>query len=151
MTLTGGQLIYLIGSLRNPQVPIVAAQLRAAGYDVFDDWYAAGEKADDAWRDYEKARGHRLKEALEGKAARHVFEFDKTWLRQADVVVLMTPAGKSGHLELGWALGQGKPGFILLDNDPDRYDVMYAFATGVAETMDQLLTMIRRDHMQRKS
>lgn len=142
-------LIYLIGSLRNPEVPRVAAQVRTAGFQVFDDWYAAGEHADDAWRDYEKARGHALPEALRGEAARHVFAFDKHWLETCDAVVLMSPAGKSGHLELGWALGQGTPGYVLLDADPERYDVMYSFATGVASTVDELLRMLRGEDMQR--
>lgn len=33
--------IYIIGSLRNPQVPKVAKALRLYGFEVFDDWYAA--------------------------------------------------------------------------------------------------------------
>jgi len=56
--------VYLIGSLRNPAVPELANTIRALGYDVFDDWYAAGPEADDKWRDYEKARGHTYKQAL---------------------------------------------------------------------------------------
>jgi len=39
--------------------------------------------------------------------------------------VLMLPAGRSGHLELGQIMGDRKPGFILLDEDYDRWDVMY--------------------------
>ena len=142
-------LLYLIGSLRNPEVPHVDAQLRAAGFDVFSDWYSAGNLADDAWRDYEKGRGHDLVQALEGEAARHVFEFDKLWLERADAVVLMMPAGKSGHLELGWALGRGTPGYILLDNDPERYDVMLKFATKVARNISELLRMLRGEDMRR--
>jgi hypothetical protein len=132
-------LIYLIGSLRNPRIPVIAAELRAAGHDVFDDWYSAGETADDSWRDYERARGHTLIKALQGYAAQHVFSFDKYHLQRCDAAVLAMPAGKSAHLELGWVLGQGKPGYILLDSDPDRYDVMLAFATAVVSTVDQLL------------
>lgn len=143
------KLIYLIGSLRNPEVPSVAAQLRAAGYLVFDDWFAAGPHADDAWRDYERARGHKLPEALKGEAAWHVFEFDKKWLEKADAVVLMMPAGKSAFMELGWSLGQGKPGFILLDADPERYDVMFRFATGVASNIEGLLQMLREEKIRR--
>ena len=63
--------------------------------------------------------------------------------------MLMLPAGKSGHLELGWALGQGKPGFILLDADPERYDVVYRFATGVATDVQELLRMLRGEDMRR--
>jgi hypothetical protein len=135
--------VYLIGSLRNPRIPEIANQIRKLGFDVFDDWFAAGPHADDAWRDYERGRGHALPEALDGFAARHVFEFDKHHLATADIVVLVLPAGKSGHLELGWALGARKCGFILLDEDPERYDVMYAFANGVFSTLDQLLGRLR--------
>lgn len=150
MILSGGALIYLIGSLRNPNIPNIGAQLRAAGYSVFNDWFSAGPHADDAWRDHEKLKGNRLKKALESPAAKHVFALDKEWLDRADIAVLALPAGKSGHLEFGRATGQGKPSFVLLDDDPDRYDVMYQFATGVAENMDDLLGQIRRTVMNQR-
>jgi len=136
-------MIYLIGSLRNPKVPEIANVLREAGHDVFDDWYAAGPEADDRWRDYERGRGHGFQGALQGFAARNVFEFDRRHLERADAVVLVLPAGKSGHLELGWALGQGKRGYILLDDDPDRFDVMYQFATRVVSNIDDLIKILR--------
>lgn len=142
-------MIYLIGSLRNPQVTIVAQQLRAAGFEVFDDWKAASEIADDSWRDYEKARGHNLAEALNGFAATHVFEFDKFHLQRADAVVLAMPAGKSGFLELGWSLGQGKPGYILLDQEPERFDVMFKFADGVFTKVEDLIAVLRKPNGRR--
>ena len=138
-------MVYLIGSLRNPQVPIIANQLRVAGFEVFDDWFSAGPEADDKWRDYEKARGRSFNEALKGYPARHVFAFDHHHLARASAVALILPAGKSGHLELGWALGQGKPGFILLDN-PERWDVMYQFATGVVTSVPALIEALGRAH-----
>lgn len=125
-----GNKIYLIGSLRNPNIVSIGNELRDLGFDVFDDWWAAGKIADDSWRDYEKARGHTYQEALKGYAAKHVFAFDKFYLNQAHAGVLVYPAGKSGHLELGHLVGQNKPGFILLDKVPDRFDVMKQFATG---------------------
>lgn len=134
--------IYLIGSLRNPRVPEVAALLRKARYDVFDDWYAAGPEADDKWRDYEKARGRDMTTALGGYAAQHVFNFDRQHLLRCDMAVLLLPAGKSAHLELGVVLGKEKPGFIVLDGDPERYDVMYNFATHVLHDVDELLLIL---------
>ena len=135
-------MIYLIGSLRNPEVPQIASRLRETGIEVFDDWYAAGEHADDAWRDYETARGRTYVEALQGLAAEHVFSFDKRHIDRADIGLLVLPAGKSGHLELGYILGQGKRGYILLDK-PDRFDVMYRFATKVSESLDEILEDLR--------
>jgi hypothetical protein len=123
--------VYLIGSLRNPEVNRIAAAIRELGYEVFDDWTAAGPTADDSWRDYEKQRGHTYPQALQGFAAKHVFAFDKFHLDRANIAVLLMPAGKSGHLELGYFLGTGKPGYVLFDQEPERFDVMYQFATGV--------------------
>jgi hypothetical protein len=131
------RMIYLIGSLRNAEIPKIAYKLRARGIDVFDDWYAAGPNADDCWRDYERDRGHSFRDALAGAAARNVFHFDKRNLEASDGAILVCPAGKSGHLELGWILGQGKPGYILLDS-PDRWDVMYQFATLVTDNLDEI-------------
>lgn len=131
-------MIYLIGSLRNPEVPKIANQLRAAGLEVFDDWYAAGPEADDKWRDYERGRGRSYFEALHGLAAKNVFEFDKRNLSRASSVILVLPAGKSGHLELGWSLGRGVRGYILLDN-PERWDVMYQFADMVTDSLEDII------------
>lgn len=132
---------YLIGSLRNPEIPQLAQKLRATGHEIFDEWYSAGPHADDAWRDHQKAKGLSYVEALDGEAARHVFDFDYHHLTRADGVILALPAGRSGHLEFGWAIGRGKLGYILLDR-PDRWDVMYRFATGVFETVEGLTTCL---------
>lgn len=134
--------VYLIGSLRNSEIPRIANELRKTGLEVFDDWFAAGPEADDKWREYEQLRGHSYSEALRGYAAHHVFAFDKEHLHRASVAVLVLPAGRSGHLELGYILGQGKKGYILIDN-PERWDVMYQFADGVYDKMEDLIEVLR--------
>jgi len=136
--------IYVIGSLRNPKVPEIAERLRALGHDVFDDWFAAGPEADDYWQKYEQGRGHTLAQALKGRAAQNVYWFDRNNLTRADVGVLVLPAGKSGHLELGWMLGKGMKGYILLDREPERFDVMYAFANGVFTEIEELEVALGR-------
>lgn len=135
-------MIYVIGSLKNPEIPRVAAALRDAGHKVFDDWYAAGPEADDYWQAYEKERGNTYPEAIAGYHAEAVFEFDLKHLHRADTVVLVLPAGKSGHLELGWALGRGKNGYILFTEEPERFDVMYRFADGVFTDLKELLSVL---------
>lgn len=137
-------MIYLIGSLRNPAVQTFANLLRAEGHEVFDDWAAAGPEADDYWQKYEQQRGRTYEEALDGLAANHVFNYDKSHLDRATIGILVLPAGRSGHLELGYLLGQGKEAYILLAGEPDRWDVMYRFATGVFTDQDELLAELHR-------
>lgn len=126
-----GKVIYLIGALKNPAVPELANKIRTLGYDVFDDWYSAGPEADDYFNDYRIKRGLNYRDALQSHAAKHIFNFDKSHLDRADIVVLVMPAGKSGHLELGYSIGKGKPGYILFDQEPERLDQMHQFATKI--------------------
>lgn len=140
----GATVIYLIGSLRNPAIPAIRNTLeKAVGERVFADWFAAGPDADDRWRDYEKSRGLSFADALHEPAAQNVFAFDRKFLMASRAVVLALPAGKSGHLELGWMLGRGIPGAILLDS-PDRWDVMYQFADHVSDSIDKVAEWLRR-------
>lgn len=130
--------IYIIGSLRNEEIPRIGNALRGIGIDVFDDWFAAGPEADDYWKKYEQGRGRTYEEALEGYAVKNVFNFDKTHLDRVDAGLLVLPAGRSGHLELGYITGLGKKSFILSD-DPERWDAMYRFATKVFFTEEKML------------
>ena len=135
--------VYIIGSLRNPRVLDIANALRKSGIEVFEDWASPGPECDDHWQKYEQARGRSFIEALNGHHAQNQYQFDKKHLDNAEAAVLVLPAGKSGHMELGYIIGQGKPGYILLDGEPERYDLMYLFATGIFLTVDELLEAIR--------
>ena len=138
-------MIYLIGSLRNPKVAELGNELRSLGYEVFDDWHGNGPEADEYWQAYEKARGRNYKDALASPIPQHIFNIDKTFLDKSSSVVLVLPAGKSGHLEFGYACGQGgKKTFILLDGEPERYDVMYNFATQICLNKQELLEGLQR-------
>ena len=94
MNQSDAPLVYLIGSLRNPNITALANSIEAAmPVRVFDDWQCAGEHADDAWRDHEKARGHDYITSLARPAAKHVFSFDKKWIARR-----RSPRGPSGRL-----------------------------------------------------
>lgn len=136
--------IYVIGSLRNPEIPKIANELQTQGYEAFADWFSPGPGADDFWRDYSKARGLSYREALKSHGARNIFEFDKSHLDRCDAAVMVMPAGKSAHLELGYTIGRGKPGFILFDGEPDRYDVMTQFATGIFFSKEELFEELKK-------
>lgn len=133
--------VYLIGSLRNPKIPEIRQALEDSLPDteVFASWFAAGEIADDRWRDYETGRGLSYSQALKDYAAQHILDFDKYHLNRCDIAVLVYPAGRSGHLELGYATGLGKTTYVLLDKEPDRFDVMLGFAEDVFTSAEELI------------
>lgn len=146
------KILYLIGSLRNERIPRLAAEIRKEhpAVEVFDDWFAAGPEADDWWKRYEQGRGRSYEEALSGYAAKHVFDFDRFHLDRATHVLLVLPAGKSGHMEVMYgaygAKGEPKTA-ILLDPEDVRWDVMYQFVdtvlsddSKIGEWLDEELT-----------
>ena len=136
--------VYIIGALKNPIVPEFTNALVEAGFDAFSEWYTPGPEADQYLLDYAKRRGWSYKRALNSYAAEHIFSFDYKHLQSADLAVMLMPCGKSGHLELGWHLGQGKPGFILFDSEPERFDLMYRFATDIFFNQQDLLNALQR-------
>ncbi len=118
--------VYIIGALKNSDITDIANQLRP-NYDVFDQWITPGPEADQYLFEYAKKRGWNCKEALTCYAARNNFEFDKRHIDSSDIVIMVMPCGKSGHLELGYSIGSGKEAHILFDKEPDRFDLMYNF------------------------
>jgi hypothetical protein len=137
--------LYIAGSLRNPAIPKVAQAIRSnVNIEVFDDWFAVGPDADDHWRDYEKAKGSNFIQALGGHSATHVFEFDKRNLDDSDGLLLVLPAGKSAHLELGFMRGQNKWTGILLESaDPERWDVMYQFVDHIFPSLEEAIEELK--------
>ena len=139
-------MIYLIGSLRNPRVPYIAKAIRDIGFNCFDDWYSPGPEADQKWQEHEAIRGRNYCQALQGYHAKDVFQFDLYHLDHSNLGILAMPAGKSGHLELGYLIGQGKPGYILLDQEPERWDIMTQLATGIFYNLEDLLNHLRENY-----
>lgn len=132
--------IYLIGSLRNTKIPDIANDLEEMlpGVEVFDDWFAPGPEADDFFKAWAQRRSMTYEEALRSEAAKHIFQFDKHHIDSADMVVAVMPFGKSGGIELGYCIGSGKPGFILLEDNEERWDIMFQFATGCYINLEDL-------------
>ena len=131
--------VYIAGSLRNPDLMDVHYYLSDNGFSVFSDWRAVGPNADDHWKTYYQGLGMTYQEALKAPASQLVFNFDRNHLLRSRNMLLVLPAGKSGHMELGWFMGKtGRPGYILLDADDVRWDVMYQFATGVSDNKEEI-------------
>jgi nucleoside 2-deoxyribosyltransferase len=66
-------------------------------------------------------------------------------LDRCDAAVLLMPGGKSAHLELGYTIGKGKPGFIVFDEEPERYDVMTQFATEIFFSKEEFFSYLQEN------
>ena len=138
--------IYIIGSLKHERPAIIASLMRNHGFEVFDDWRSAGAEGDKHWREYEQHRGRSYLEALKGRACRNVLNFDMGNLRRCDGAMLVMPAGKSGHLELGFCVGLGKPTVILLqDPNPADWDCMVAMAGLVTDNVTEAANYFNKE------
>lgn len=139
--------LYVIGSLRNPEIPKIAKAIRdATELELFDDWYSSSDDADDWWQSHERFKGRTYEQAINGYHASHVFAFDYLHLNRSVGGILVLPAGKSAHLEAGFLRGQDKRLYILFDKEPERYDIMNRFANGgVHFNLDSLITQIKND------
>ena len=135
-------IVYCIGSLKNPAIPDVANRLRQAGHEAFDDWWSSSEDCDDWWQAHEKVKGRGYREAIYGYHASNVYHFDKYHLDRADAGVLIMPAGRSGHAEFGYLIGQRKPVWVLFLQDPERFDVMHRLSTRIVFSLDELIEQV---------
>lgn len=136
--------VYLIGALANPEIPFIGNRLRALGFEVFDEWWSVGPLADSYLKQYARIRGLSYRELLNNAAAKNIYDFDKRHIDQCDIAVMVMKCGRSAHLELGYVIGQGKPGFILFDSTPARVDIMYKFATDILFSERELHTALRK-------
>lgn len=131
--------IYLAGGLVNPEIVVCTKLLQEAGHIPFSEWYTPGPEADVRWRDYELSIGFSYREALKRPSAQNTFNFDKRHIDDSDVMLMILPCGKSAHLELGYMIGTGKPAHILMPEEPERWDVMYNFATAVHYNIQEFI------------
>jgi nucleoside 2-deoxyribosyltransferase len=137
-------LVYIIGALKNRSIPKLANEIEKLGIEAFDSWQSPGPMADSYLKTYERARGRNHLQAMKGHAAQHIFSFDKKFLDLCDAAVMVMKAGKSAHIELGYVIGKGKPGFILFDKPPARFDIMHLFATDMFYSKKDLLNALKK-------
>lgn len=145
--------VYVASSWRNTFQPIVVAACLAAGMDVYD---FKAEGAGFSWKDVdptwlddvvdpaaprqpEGMTFKRLEEMLGHPRAMAGFARDYLAMQQADTFVMVLPCGRSAHLELGWAIGQGKRTAILNMEDAPEPDLMVLMADYRTDNLIDLL------------
>ena len=133
--------VYVASSWRNDRLDEVIAALRKAGHEVFDFRAVTGFHWSDIDPDWQSWSHEVYLEALGHPLAERGFAADLSGLEWAEAVVLVMPCGRSAHLELGWALGAGKKGIILLSEA--EAELMYKLADEVCVDLAGVLIALR--------
>lgn len=142
--------IYVASSWRNPIQPVIVERLRQAGHEVYDFRNPAPGQQGFAWRDCggEAATdgpgsGARTissyLEAVRSDRAAQGYALDKAALEWCDTCILVLPCGRSAHLELGYAAGQGKDTYVLLHEAQFEPELMYLLNTDIATDIEQII------------
>lgn len=140
--------IYVASSWRNTLQPDIVVRLRAAGHEVYDFHEPAPGQHGFEWREVSDfTLPNKIAayfEAIGTGRAREGFELDKKALDWCDTCVLVLPCGRSAHLEAGYAVGQGKDVYFLLNSQGFEPELMYLLGTGCATTLEDIMDRIAR-------
>ncbi len=135
--------IYLASSWRNTCYKEVLARLRWSGFEVYDFKDPAGafkwSEIDPNWQSWTFLQ---YLTALDHPEASRGYLRDMRGLGDSDVLVLLLPCGKSAHLEAGYAVGRGKPVYILIPEFKEP-DLMYKMVDGIFDNVDDMITILR--------
>lgn len=139
--------IYLASSWKNvAEVRQLAARLRDAGHAVDD--FTDDSRGRFVFHYSELGNPAELDAIsfLQHNQARRAFLEDKKMIDWADAVVLLLPAGRSAHLEAGYAKGTGKQ---LVIYQPEgfpagEFDVMYGFADLLTTSFDDMVEFLSK-------
>jgi hypothetical protein len=134
--------IYAASSWRNSIQPHIVNELRNNNHQVYDFRNPPG-KAGFQWRDIEEDwinwNTEKYRNLLETSAsAAHGFIADYRAMQWADTCVLITPCGKSAHLEAGYFNGANKR-LIIYMPEKQEPELMYLMANKICLTIDELL------------
>ena len=147
--------IYVASSWKNPRHKVIVNALRERGAWVYDyretnAWFH--------WEDldpnYEKWAPAEYLAALTTTDASNAFWRDMSALAAADAVVGLDPLGVSSALELGWAVGHGKPAVLLIGDvvKPELMAKMIPFRVCQLEDLVITLeTLVKEQHHEKKN
>lgn len=141
-------MLYVASSWRNKTLDAVFAVLTAAGIEHYNFKEPGAGRNGFAWQEvmpsfdyvWQQCPKDEYIAALEHPRAVEGFTSDFDAMKSADRFVLVLPCGKSAHLELGWAIGQGLPTAILLEHRPMlQPELMYKMVDHIAPSVFDLL------------
>lgn len=120
--------IYVASSWRNVLQPATVTALRRCGHEVYDFRHPAPGDEGFRWTDVGAPDGYvagkpvdpqRWRKMLAHPRAVSGYASDIKAVRECDVVVYVLPCGRSASWEFGYAMGQGKPGYVVAFDDTE--------------------------------
>ena len=138
--------VFVSSSWRNDRQPEVVRALTDAGHEVYDFRDPApGQnvqgfswaEVDPEWQSW---TGQQFRDALSHPRVKQGFRYDMDALEACDALVMVQPCGRSAALELGWAVGAGKPTIVLLaDGEPE---LMLLMAQHFCLSIEEVLAVL---------
>lgn len=132
--------IYVASSWRNLLQPVIVFSLRKCGHEVYDFRHPAPGKNGFSWReidpDWKDWTPGQYRDAMKHSIAEAGYKSDIEALRACDACVFVLPCGRSASWEFGYAMGQGKKGF-LVQFTQEEPELMFREAT-ILTSMDEL-------------
>lgn len=140
--------IYVASSWRNSLQPDVVATLRQDGHEVYDfrnppNSHQGGfhwSEIDAQWRDWDTSA---FLKGLAHPIAKDGFQSDWQAMQAADLCVLVTPCGRSAHLEGGYFAGAPGKRLIIYLTHPQEPELMYKMAHFISSDLQDIRTWIR--------
>lgn len=128
--------IYVASSWRNLLQPGIVLALRRCGHDVYDFRHPAPGNTGFRWSDidpdWKNWDAKRYREALDHPIAKEGYGHDIAALRGCEAVVFVLPCGRSASWEFGYAMGQGKRGYVV-QFEPQEPELMFREATIITD------------------
>ena len=139
--------VYVASSWRNHDQPFVVSELRRGGFDVYDFRHPAPGDNGFHWSEIDRGWTHwsplQYIKGLEHRLAKDGFKKDFDAMKSCGAFVLVCPAGRSAHLELGWAVGARKATAIYLP-EPQEPELMYKLADYICTDIESLKLFLNR-------
>ncbi len=137
--------IYVASSWRNLLQPEIVNALRSYGHDVYD--FRHPKPGDDGftWKQVgaptafvDKVSPDVYRKMLAHPRAAESYEADISPVRWCEAVVYVLPCGRSASFEFGYAMGQGKPGYVVAfyDTEPELMFLEATIITNMNELFD---------------